>query len=51
MEYYLISLAIAAGLGLIPANIAKKKRILLWPLVVLWMDAVYRGNYPCAVYP
>lgn len=25
MEYYLISLAIAAGLGLIPANIAKKK--------------------------
>lgn len=25
MEYYLISLAIAAGLGLIPANIAKEK--------------------------
>lgn len=25
MEYYLLSLAIAAGLGLIPANIAKKK--------------------------
>lgn len=25
MEYYLITLIIAAGLGLIPANIAKKK--------------------------
>lgn len=25
MEYYLITLLIAAGLGLIPANIAKKK--------------------------
>lgn len=51
MEYYLISLAIAAGLGADPLQTLQRKRILLWPLVVLRMDAVYRGNYPCAVYP